>query len=127
MRHFRPIAIGFLLVIIAIILIADLGLGQKWFALLYTLPNADVLGHFLLLGLLSLLVSLGFPAGRVRLAGLPLLKTVLLIAAVITLEELSQIFLANRSFSLLDLAANYAGIFTLGELGAYVHQRHEPL
>jgi VanZ family protein len=42
---------------------------------------------------------------------------------VITLEELSQLFLANRRFSLLDLLANYAGIWLFGELGVMMRKR----
>lgn len=46
---------------------------------------------------------------RVQLGGL-------IIAALITIEECSQIWITSRSFDLLDLAANYTGILCAGWL-----------
>ena|GEM_PF-6141368 len=40
----------------------------------------------------------------------------IMIAIFITLEEISQIFLANRHFSWLDLNCSYAGIICFGFL-----------
>jgi VanZ family protein len=123
MSRFRPLAIGFAIFLVMIILAADFGLMSGVFIFLNRLPYGDTIGHFILLGLLSLLVSLGFPTKYVRLNGLTILKSSLLITAVITLEELSQLFLANRRFSLLDLLANYAGIWLFGELGVMMRKR----
>lgn len=125
MRHFRLLAVGFALFLVFIILIADLGLLNDFFLFINRLPYADTLGHFILLGLLSLLVSLGFSNTRLQGSGPALLKSSLLIAGLITLEEFSQLFLANRRFSLLDLSANYAGIWLFGELGALMRKRLE--
>ena len=125
MRHFRLLAVSFALFLVFIILVADLGLLNDFFLFINRLPYADTLGHFILLGLLSLLVSLGFSNARLQGSGPALLKSSLLIAGLITLEEFSQLFLANRRFSLLDLWANYAGIWLFGELGALVRKRLE--
>ena len=118
MKTFRWLTAFFVVLLLLIILAADLGLAPAFFNLINSFSFGDKLGHFVLLGLLALLVNLGFPTRRAALLGAPLLTSSLIIAGVITLEEFSQLFLAYRSFSLLDLAANYAGIFLFGELGA---------
>jgi polysaccharide biosynthesis protein VpsQ len=121
MSVFRRLAFWFAVLLGIIIMAADFGLAPDFFILMNRLPYADTAGHFILLGLLSLLVNLGFPSNR--LGWLPIPKASLLLAALITLEELSQIFLANRSFSFSDLLANYAGIWLFGELGVLMRKK----
>lgn len=122
-RIFQAAAVLFGLVIIGIIFTADLGLVYRLFGFLYSFPYGDAVGHFTLLGTLSLLVALGFPSRRIAIGPLHPLKTCLILAGLITLEEISQIFLPDRTFSLIDLAANYAGIFLLGEVGGAVRKK----
>ena len=116
MKAFRVLSILFGLALIFIIISAEFGLTQVFFGPLYRFPNGDVVGHLLLLGGLSFLVNLGFPLSRFKQP--PLLKSCLILAGFITLEEISQIFIPNRSFSLVDLAANLIGIFGFGEAAA---------
>jgi VanZ family protein len=130
MLIYRQLTFVFLAVILLIIAAANLGIAPELFDPVYELPFGDKAGHFFLMGLLSLLISLGFSLARVRVLSLRLLRNTLLLAALVTLEEFSQIFLDNRSFSLLDLSANYAGIFFFGELGAllrrFMNRRFDP-
>lgn len=123
MKFFRPAAIGFALLLVALVILANLGVAGEWFGFLYNFPNGDKIAHFLLMGTLSLLLSLGFPTARVRIFSLPLLKSSLIFAGVVALEELSQSLFPNRSASLLDLAASIAGILVMGELGALLKHR----
>ena len=117
----RRLALAFALILVLIVLIADLGLGGEAFAFIWSLPYADKIGHFTLFGVLSLLVSLGFPTRRVRLLWLfPILKSSLFLMVFIIIEEATQIPLANRNFSLLDLTADFAGVYLFGELGAFL-------
>lgn len=125
MNLYQKIALGFALFLVLIVLSADFGWMYGFFRLMARLPYSDTLGHFMLLGTLSLLVSLSFPTPHLRLNRLAILKSSLIIAGIITLEEFSQLFLANRTFSLLDLSANYAGIWLLGELGAVIRNRRQ--
>jgi polysaccharide biosynthesis protein VpsQ len=83
-------------------------------------PHADKVGHFLLMGLLSFLVNLAFSCKRMKVGRAQLLTGSLLVALVVTLEELSQIFLRYRSFDLTDLAFDYAGILLFGLLACRV-------
>jgi hypothetical protein len=116
MNRYRRLALLFALLLMLIVAAANLGLGPVLFGFIYTIPYADKAGHFLLMGILSLLISIGFGADRIQF--LRLLKTSLLLGALVTFEELTQIFFSNRTFSLTDLSADYAGIFLFGELGA---------
>ena len=121
MNRYPRLALAFAALLVVIILAADLGLAQEFFATVNRVPGGDTTGHFVLLGLLSLLVNLGFSS--TRLGRLPLHKASLLLAAIITVEEFTQILLANRTFSLTDLSANYLGIWLLGELGVFLRSQ----
>ena len=100
----------FTLFIILIIVLADTGnLGIVGF--IYHIPYADKLGHFILYGILVLLINLTLlrsnpsqsPNQIVLLSGLTL-------ALLIGIEELSQQHFANRTFDLVDLSASYLGV-----------------
>jgi hypothetical protein len=110
------LTIVFTIVIAWIVVIADIGLAPQLLNFIHSVPCGDLLGHFLLLGTLSLLVNLSTGAQTIRLAGAGVLLGSIVIAAIATLEECSQLWLEHRSFSLLDLAANYAGIILFGRL-----------
>lgn len=98
------------LFIILIIVLADTGnLGMVYG--ITRLPYADKAGHFLLYGILALLVNLtlfrGYPSqSRKRVA----VFSGLILALLIGLEEFSQQYFADRTFSLSDLAASYLGV-----------------
>lgn len=81
--------------------------------LLYAFPFGDKVGHFVLMGLLAVAVNLLVPVRPVRLgiSRWTVLLGTLLVALGITLEELSQLLFRARTFSLVDLAFSYAGIF----------------
>lgn len=115
---FRWLTLIFALILACIILVANLDLAPALLTPVYAFPNGDKLAHFLLTGTLSLLVSLSFPNRRF----IGMLVSVIFLGLLVTFEEGTQIFLANRNFSLRDLAANYAGILLFGELGAAVRR-----
>ena len=104
------LAILFTLFIILIITLADMGkLGILGFV--NQIPYGDKIGHFVLYGILTLLLDLtllrSLPHRSPRLV---VLSTGLILALVIGLEEFSQQYFANRTFSLLDLACSYLGV-----------------
>jgi hypothetical protein len=119
----RWLAFLFAIFIVLVILLADLGWIGRVFGWLYNYPNGDKVGHFVLMGILALLASLGFPTARVRLRFINFLKSSLIIAVLAMLEEFSQMFFPNRTASLLDLAASLTGVLMLGELGAMIKQK----
>ncbi len=124
MKRFRLPAVLFGLFLLLVVFYADSGLGKPLMDLLLKLPNSDKIGHFVLMGLMAFLACLGFSSRRVDVLGLHPLKSSLVIAAIVTAEEISQSFFPNRHASILDLTASLAGIFILGELAAYLQRRN---
>ena len=110
---------GFILLLILIVLIANLGLGPVYFPFVYDFPGLDKIGHFLLMGTLSFLVNTTLGAKKIRILSANLLLGNLLVILVVVLEEISQIFLVHRACSVLDLAFDLGGII----LGGYAAQR----
>ncbi|MGE3774260.1 MAG: hypothetical protein AB7I32_15145 [Gammaproteobacteria bacterium] len=90
----------------AIVVLADLDLLPTWLAAIQGFPGGDKLGHVLIYGALTAAVD-GLPCprgGRCRSGRLGLL------ASGIALEEISQAWVASRTFSLLDLACSATGL-----------------
>ena len=107
MKYFT---ILFTLFIILIITLSNLGqLG--FLKILNQLPFADKIGHFVLYGILTLLLDLTFtralpPPSR----KLVVLRIALILSLLIGLEEYSQQFFAKRTFDLVDLTFSYLGV-----------------
>lgn len=106
----KRLAILFGLFIVVIIALANLGkLGILGF--LNEIPFGDKAGHFILYGILTLLVDLALFRSRPDLSRrLLALRVALILSLLIGLEEFSQQFLSNRSFDLVDLAFSYLGV-----------------
>lgn len=124
------LAILFGLVIVAIIVLADLGkLGYIRF--LYDFPYGDKVGHFILYGILTLLIDLALfysSARRISSTLLPsrkwfAVKVGLILALVITVEEFSQQYFSNRTFDLIDLFASYLGVIVFSWLALKIAGR----
>src|SRR5512134_2334937 len=104
------------LFIILVIILADTGkLGIL--SHIYRIPYADKAGHFILYGILALLINLtlfrSLPSqSRKRVA----VVCGLVLALLIGLEEFSQQYFANRTFSLMDLSASYLGVLSFSWL-----------
>ena len=110
---------GFIILLLLIILIANLGLGPVYFPFIYSIPGLDKIGHFFLIGLLSYLVNTILLGQKIKVLSLRLLKGSLIIFLIVVLEEVSQLFLTYRAFSLMDLVADFAGIIIFGRLSLY--------
>ncbi len=112
------LAISFSIFIIVVIVLADMGTLPGLIRGLYDFPNGDKLGHFILYGILSLLLNLAF---TVR-PGVNLPRTILtvslILALLIGLEEWSQSLFDSRTMDIVDLLASYAGV-TVAALTAW--------
>lgn len=112
----KRLTLLFGLFILLIIILADTGkLGIL--SHIYRIPYADKVGHFILYGILSLLINLtlfrSLPSqSRRRVA----VVCGLILALLIGLEEFSQQHFANRTFSLMDLGASYLGVIAFSWL-----------
>lgn len=123
-RSLWRLTLAFVVLLVLIVVMADTGRGQAFFALIEAIPGGDKTGHFVLMGLASFLVNLSLSAARVQIGPVRLLKGSLIVAAVVTLEEASQLLFASRGASVLDLLADYAGIILFGALAAWLVARH---
>ena len=117
--HFfmKWLAILFGCFILAIIVLADLGkLGFLYS--IYSFPSGDKAGHFLLYGILTLLIDLtlfrppaqGTSLRVIQSRKLIAVKVGLILAVAITAEEFSQQYFSKRTFDLIDLTASYLGV-----------------
>lgn len=98
------------LFVAAIVVLADLGETEtgRLIDRVRAVPHGDHAAHLLLMGSLALVVSLAIGPRRVTPLAIPLGCAIVM--TLVTLEELSQLFLARRTFDLLDLAADAIGV-----------------
>src|SRR6185436_7085573 len=101
----------FALFIILIIVLADRGILSHYLGFIYDFPYGDKAGHFILYGILTFLINLTtFEARPDQNRKLLAIKIGLILALLIGLEEFSQRFFVDRTFSLLDLSFSYLGV-----------------
>lgn len=87
------------------------------------IPYGDKLGHFLLMGGFSFLLNLVLNAKTFKLWKFNYLLGSLIVLIVVTIEEISQMFVAGRTFDWSDLVFDYLGIFIFGELARLICRR----
>lgn len=106
----RASAAGFILFLLLVITLANRGEGDPWWSFIHHIPFGDKVGHIGLFGTLGFLCNLAFPSRR--FGGNPFIvtKTTLVLLALITVEELSQIFIPSRSFDIIDWLADLVGL-----------------
>ncbi|MCV6637545.1 VanZ family protein [Candidatus Albibeggiatoa sp. nov. NOAA] len=114
------------LLILTIIMLANFGMLSPISSQLHKIPYSDKIIHFLLIGGLAFMVNYSLKCSAWQLGGWPILKGSVFVAIFITLEEFSQYFQVNRSFDLIDLAANYAGILAFTFLSLAINCFKKP-
>ena len=104
------LAVLFGFFIICIIVLANMGmLGILGF--INEIPNGDKIGHFVLYGILTLLIDLAFFRSHLDISRkLIVFRVAFILALLIGLEEYTQKFIPSRTFSLVDLAYGYVGV-----------------
>jgi polysaccharide biosynthesis protein VpsQ len=113
------LALGGWLLVILLVYLADIGQAGTYFGIFYHYPGGDKLGHFLVMGLLSLLTNWALGTRRMTLLGQSWLVGSLLVAGIVSLEELSQYWFEVRTCSWLDWFADLLGIWLGGKLATY--------
>ena len=96
-----------------VILNADKGTLPGFISTLYNFPNGDKVGHFFLMGLLSFVLVLALPQRFKKTGWITLIL-------LLILEEISQLFVHTRTFSLLDLACSLAGAAVFGAVAFWL-------
>jgi len=107
---------GFVVLLIALVLLADSGRGDWLFRFAGIIPEGDKVGHVLLFGILSFLCNLLAQCRTVQWFGVRLLKWNLILMLVVSLEECSQLLFRSRTFDLFDLLSDALGIWIFGRL-----------
>jgi VanZ family protein len=114
----------YVLLLTGIVYLADHNQYQALFSVVRSVPGGDKGGHFLLMGLFSFLLNASLNCRTLNLDRGRLLLGSVLVSALVTMEEISQIFMQHRSFDLVDLLFDYLGIWVFGEMALYVWRRH---
>ena len=116
------ITILFTVFLLIIIVLADTG-NLGILKLVNRLPYGDKAGHFILYGILALLADLtlfrSFPLQNPKRIAM---ISGLILALFVGLEEFSQQFFAERTFSYKDLIASYLGLIVFSWLALRIKQ-----
>ena len=123
----KPWQVAFILYFMLLFLIVITANGGNLpYNFLGKIPNYDIYGHFILYGIASFLTHLALGGKKIIIDQIfiplgPFLFTIVTIA-----EEISQIHLPNRTFSIVDLNASLIGIilfYYLAELWISYHKK----
>lgn len=106
-----------------IVYAANQGTLPKYLSFYREIPGGDALGHFILMGIFSFLATIISLKQRLTLARILIPVGPVLVFLIVLAEEISQIFIATRTFSLIDLAADLLGIITFAWLGLRFNKR----
>jgi VanZ family protein len=117
------LAVVYVLILVLIVFLADQKAYQFLFRPIRNMPYGDKAGHFILMGLFSLILNTALSCKTVRAWKLNLLMGSLIVAMVVTLEEFSQLFIRYRSFDPVDLMFDYAGILLFGRFAVWMGRR----
>lgn len=115
----KRLALAVIACVAAISLLSSLGYGTL-FNFVNRIPGRDTTGHFALMGLVAFCVVLGFAGSRPWGRTLGASGCTLLVLGAVTLEEIVQVLIPARSFSLTDLFASYGGILLAGLAGGMI-------
>jgi len=113
------LSITFLVIafVLWVIFMANTGQDIWLFELTRKVPFGDKLGHFLVFGSLTLMANLATRGKQMRFKLGSIYWGSLSVLIFVTLEELSQYFVATRTLDLLDYLANLLGILCFTGLG----------
>ena len=117
----------FFLFIVLIIVLADKGM-LGILGIINQIPYGDKAGHFVLYGILTLLVDLALfrslPNSDPKLLAI---KCGFLLALLIGLEEFSQRFFPSRTFDLVDLTFSYLGVIFFSWMALRTRKRNDKI
>ena len=106
--------LAYLAITAFITLSALVSVHKPWFGFIYRMPGKDLLAHFVGMGLLSFFMVLGFSSRDSRGRSLGPLASMAAATLLVTLDEVIQLAIPSRTFSLDDLAWSLAGVLVFG-------------
>lgn len=90
-------------------------------------PAGDKLAHFVLIGGLALVANLAWRTGWLRVGPLRLMAGSVVVGLLMSAEEVTQLWITNRTFSLADLTANWLGALAASLVAARLIRRGRAL
>ena len=106
----RIVFAAFALFIAAVVVVADLGQGARFWGFLEKIPFGDKLGHLGLFGVLAVLANLATQGAAYRWGFLRIAKGSFWIFVAAFIEECSQAFFPTRTFDLIDLTSDFLAV-----------------
>lgn len=100
----------FFIFILWVIFMANTGQDMLLFEITRSIPFGDKLGHIIVFGSLTLMANLAFKGRVIKFKLGSIYWGALAVLVFVTLEELSQYFIATRTLDLFDYFANLFGI-----------------
>src|SRR3954465_4640325 len=97
----------YVFVLAAIVFMADRKGTRYMLNFVGNIPYGDKLGHFCLMGGFSFLLNMVLNARNFRLWKFNYLLGSLIVLTVVTLEEISQLYVSGRTFDWDDLIVDY--------------------
>jgi VanZ family protein len=119
----KILLVVYVFILAVIIFLADRRGTRYMLNFVGNIPYGDKLGHFLLMGGFSFLLNLALDARSFRVWKFSYLLGSVIVLIVVTLEEISQMFVAGRTFDGSDLVFDFLGIFIFGELARFICRR----
>lgn len=117
------LATSFFSFLLWVIYLANTGQWHPLFKLAQSIPYGDKVGHFLLFGLLTLLANFAFQCKSFSFKNFQIYKGTTLVLIFVTMEELSQHFVASRTLDIFDYGADLIGI-SLATLFSWIFNRY---
>jgi len=115
-RPYLVAVAGWFLFLAGVVAMANRGMAPWLFAPATWIPFGDKVGHFVLMGIFSFLFNGAFRCRVVGRGGVRIMLGSLVVYLLVFAEEVSQIWLASRSFDGVDLLFDIAGIHLFGIL-----------
>lgn len=122
----RFLLAAFLLFLIWIIYQINTGSQMLLIRMADLVPLGDKIGHFFVMGFLAYLVNIVMKCKPVRVGPVDLLMGSLIVFTFVFAEEVSQLFIRGRTFSLLDLGSDILGIWVFGRLAIKTFPYFQP-
>ena len=118
----RFLLCGFVIFLVSIIYMVNSGTLPDVWNFLYGIPYLDKIGHFFLMGTLSVLANLSLRCRTFQLVGKPVMVGTVVVIIVVRREEFSLAFIATRSCDAADFAADLAGILVGAWIAKTLHR-----
>ena len=110
MRLIRALFLGYVVIVTVILVGANLGIFHQWLPAFFAASWFDKTVHFLSIVPGTILFNAVLRYRVIPVGNRQLLVGTLIVVVLVSIEECLQIYIPFRSFDLIDLFADFAGI-----------------